>query len=482
MQEAFLKAYRAIGQFRREARFSTWLYGIVVNQARNRLGRFKRYTTYEGFVNDQMSELEDDCRCCAMAAGADSALDCLEQAERNSAVQTCIRGLETDYREVLILRDIQDLAYEDIQTILTIPPGTVKSTVVPGTTGAEGLSGKNIGRRPMTCGDIQNQLPAYEEGLLSPEENEAVASHLVSCRSCRKALEDLKKAHLLVRGLKEVEPPPGFKQAVMKRIRQETKQKQRFWRKFFFPLYIKIPVQAFVVIVISVLAFYVYRQDAPQLREQGMPLPATPAWESAPHKEPAPLQRQKGNSSPVTGMGDDVAIQLQKKDEALPESVPPVPFSSSAEIVPAQSDMDKTVRENENGTPTFLGEGAATSTGVEQKGFATATKRKDAAEVLSRALPSEKNQVCESDVCRTDNGVEKEANPVPLQSAAMPEQRVSPGACPESEGYRYRTVGFAGSDPKVRHHSDKSFCRGRENHILHQDPGVETRSILDPTA
>ena len=127
VQEAFLNAFRGIGRFRREARFATWLYGIVINQTRNRLQQLKSRSCHEGVAHNTAFCPDDDCGCPAADPRDDSALDRLEQAERDAAIQGCIRGLETDYREVLILRDIQDLAYEEIQTILKIPPGTVKS-------------------------------------------------------------------------------------------------------------------------------------------------------------------------------------------------------------------------------------------------------------------------------------------------------------------------------------------------------------------
>jgi RNA polymerase sigma-70 factor (ECF subfamily) len=127
IQEAFLSAYRAIGKFRRDARFATWLYGIVLNHVRNRLNQIKRRSCHEGrSVLDSMIATEA-CEGCAMTVQNDSALERLVQMEREAAVQTCIRNLDMDYQEVLILRDIQDLAYEDIQAILKIPPGTVKS-------------------------------------------------------------------------------------------------------------------------------------------------------------------------------------------------------------------------------------------------------------------------------------------------------------------------------------------------------------------
>ena len=125
VQEAFLAAYRGIGKFRGEARFATWLYGIVVNHTRNRLRQVKSRRCHE----------EADHSPCGEASWGDgegillteSVADRWEKKELEARVQTCIGGLEEDFREVLVLKDIQDLSYEEIRDVLHIPAGTVKS-------------------------------------------------------------------------------------------------------------------------------------------------------------------------------------------------------------------------------------------------------------------------------------------------------------------------------------------------------------------
>jgi RNA polymerase sigma-70 factor (ECF subfamily) len=127
VQDAFLAAYRAIGSFRREARFSTWLYGIVVNHARNRIkqaqGRLRHETRSiddpVGLKEGSLQREVPDCR--------ESAVEQLEKKEIAARVQECIGALETEYREVLVLRDIQGFSYDEIGELLKLPDGTVKS-------------------------------------------------------------------------------------------------------------------------------------------------------------------------------------------------------------------------------------------------------------------------------------------------------------------------------------------------------------------
>ena len=118
----------------------------------------------------------------------------------------------------------------------------------------------------MTCKEIHNLLPAYLEDILSPEEKKSIESHLASCSLCRRYLDDLKKAESLVKGLGEVEPPPFFEQRIMARVREEAGQKKGILRKFFYPLHIKIPIQALAAILVTVLAFYVYQKNEPEMK------------------------------------------------------------------------------------------------------------------------------------------------------------------------------------------------------------------------
>ena len=126
-QEAFLAAYRAIRTFRREAKFSTWLYGIVVNRARNRLKQSQNQARHETRSFDDPAEMSNGSVTGQVVDGRQDANAELEKKEVQRAVQECIRNLDAEYREVLVLRDIQGFSYEEIGDMLNLPDGTVKS-------------------------------------------------------------------------------------------------------------------------------------------------------------------------------------------------------------------------------------------------------------------------------------------------------------------------------------------------------------------
>jgi hypothetical protein len=138
----------------------------------------------------------------------------------------------------------------------------------------------------MTCKEIDNLLPAYEEDLLPPEEKKGVETHLAACERCHRSLADLRRSQALVRGLGEVEPPPFFEERIMSRVRQEAGEKRGFLRKLFYPLHIKIPIQALATVVVAVLALHLYQQGDPEMKRVS-PLPV-PLTESA--REPAAVE------------------------------------------------------------------------------------------------------------------------------------------------------------------------------------------------
>ncbi len=119
----------------------------------------------------------------------------------------------------------------------------------------------------MECKQARAMLGPYLEELLSSEEKRLVEEHLVSCARCRDALEDLQRTAGLLRNLEEVEPPPWFTQKVMARVREEAeKKKAGILERLFFPLRVKVPIQALATALIVVLALYVYRAVEPETR------------------------------------------------------------------------------------------------------------------------------------------------------------------------------------------------------------------------
>ena len=127
VQESFLSAYKAIKTFRGEAKFSTWLYGIVVNHSRNRVRHTSGKTYHEPVSLDGDRSPENEARPIDPASGEMPVIDLLIQKEMQEKVQQCINGLEKDHREILVLRDIQGFSYEEITAMLGLPDGTVKS-------------------------------------------------------------------------------------------------------------------------------------------------------------------------------------------------------------------------------------------------------------------------------------------------------------------------------------------------------------------
>ena len=123
-QEVFIRAYRHLDGFEGRARFSTWLYGIALNCVRTLWRRRRR----RGSVS--MDSLrENDGGWPDPQADQDGPEESALRNERVSAVRSAIAGLDDDLREVIVLRDIQGLAYEEIAGSLDVALGTVKSRI-----------------------------------------------------------------------------------------------------------------------------------------------------------------------------------------------------------------------------------------------------------------------------------------------------------------------------------------------------------------
>ncbi len=126
-QEAFVSVYKSIKSFREESKFSTWLYTIVVNHSKNRLKKigsknYYEHTSIDDPVNTNDGSVKVDYPSCELGV-----TEVLEKKDIQKKVQGCINSLDDEFKEVVILRDIQGFSYEEIRDILKIPFGTVKS-------------------------------------------------------------------------------------------------------------------------------------------------------------------------------------------------------------------------------------------------------------------------------------------------------------------------------------------------------------------
>ncbi len=120
-QEAFVAAYRNIGNFRGEAKVSSWLHRIAVNQCLTTKRRAK--TRSEEFLDEERHE-EDRV---FVAAAAYSPSNQTEQAERNVIVRQAVGSLPVDLRQVVVMKEFEDMTFQEISDTLEIPLSTVKS-------------------------------------------------------------------------------------------------------------------------------------------------------------------------------------------------------------------------------------------------------------------------------------------------------------------------------------------------------------------
>ena len=130
VQEVFLKVFRNVGAFRGDSSLKTWIYRISCNEAYNHRRWFTRHKKHEiGLQNDEEGSpnwtdvLPDRTR---------SAFDVASDHEMHSFIEDALTDLNPQFRAAVVLRDIEDLSYEDIAQILQVSLGTVKSRILRG--------------------------------------------------------------------------------------------------------------------------------------------------------------------------------------------------------------------------------------------------------------------------------------------------------------------------------------------------------------
>ena len=123
-QEAFLNAWRGLGGFGGQSSFSTWLYRLASNACIDFLRREKRRSalsmTLEGEGEDKQAEIPDETA---------SPERSLEKKEARQAVRKALAALSPEHREVLMLRELEGLSYQEIGQALGLEEGTVKSRI-----------------------------------------------------------------------------------------------------------------------------------------------------------------------------------------------------------------------------------------------------------------------------------------------------------------------------------------------------------------
>ena len=127
-QETFIRAYRALAQFRGDAQFYTWLYRIAVNTAKKSLMDLKRNPTvsensFKSDDDDETSPVENEL---TTSETPDAVLASKEIAQ---IINNALEALPEELRQAITLREIEGLSYEEISEVMNCPIGTVRSRI-----------------------------------------------------------------------------------------------------------------------------------------------------------------------------------------------------------------------------------------------------------------------------------------------------------------------------------------------------------------
>ena len=129
-QETFIRAYRAMPQFRGDSAFYTWLYRIAVNTAKKALGDLKRDPLVTESARASANDDDDETsRIERELTDGETPESLLASKEIAQAVSAAVEALSDDLRQAITLREIEGLSYEEIAELMNCPIGTVRSRI-----------------------------------------------------------------------------------------------------------------------------------------------------------------------------------------------------------------------------------------------------------------------------------------------------------------------------------------------------------------
>ncbi len=220
----------------------------------------------------------------------------------------------------------------------------------------------------MNHNDIRHKLSDYLDGAIPAKEKAEIEEHLKACEKCSDALAELRKTIEQVRQVEEVEPPAWMTQKIMASVRAEAEKKSIFHR-LFYPLAVKLPIQAVAVLFMAVTAFYIYESVHPAMKFAEAPMEQAPA--PAPTRpEPSTAGSEKDKFGKV---GDslhrskqapqspgyrslDMKLEYEKPSPPVPAESPTAAVSQSAKNEPSREERPAVPK---SGIPSMMAEQAA---------------------------------------------------------------------------------------------------------------------------
>ena len=189
----------------------------------------------------------------------------------------------------------------------------------------------------MDHNDIRHKLSEYIDGAVTPLERAAIDEHLKTCTTCSDALAGLRKTIEQVKQIEEVEAPVWLTQKIMANVRAEAEEKKGLFRRLFYPLAVKLPIQAAAVLFLTVTVYYIYSSMHP-----ADTYTAAPMGRLAKQEAPAKAQDAFKRKAPEISAKREKMVEQEPGYKSLDmkyeyeKPAPPVPASPEAGIMTAR--------------------------------------------------------------------------------------------------------------------------------------------------
>lgn len=128
-QETFLRAYRALPNFRGDSAFYTWLYRIAINSAKKAMAELRRDPVLSEASLKSGDEEEETFGVESVLSDGATPESLLSSKELAAAVNAAVDALPDDFKQALLLREVEGLSYEEIAALMDCPAGTVRSRI-----------------------------------------------------------------------------------------------------------------------------------------------------------------------------------------------------------------------------------------------------------------------------------------------------------------------------------------------------------------
>ncbi len=250
----------------------------------------------------------------------------------------------------------------------------------------------------MECDKVREKISEYFEGLVTAEEKALISAHIASCNKCRAAYSDIKKTVEHIKGLEEVEPPPWLTRKVMARVKEEN-PKQGIWKRLFYPLHIKLPLEAVATVLIAISALYLFRAAEQETKIAG--LRPGGLEEQQLHKDS--VLKEKG---PETVDAEKKSVPAKNEDKTSPsgktlsgpaktDRAQEPGYDNLSPAIPQKESVGKDIPRAAPAPAPLPEEKEAPGAGMESPAESVTTNKQKATGIMKSAVPPEREKLRE---------------------------------------------------------------------------------------